>query len=200
VAGRSSQLLQGVEPGYRFLIFGALRGWSWSILFPHGITGAFNRLMPHSALAHVAPRQRPDIVKRRFHDAARGLRRLEAFRRFGLPSTAVSFGVPAATSKRSSGRNGGGKSTCFNLISGYYPASSGKLTFAGQDITHLPMHADRAARNRPHVPDDLSLLAADRPRQCDRRLPHAHKEQFVRRADAIAARTARGTREPRTRL
>jgi branched-chain amino acid transport system ATP-binding protein len=53
----------------------------------------------------------------------------------------VSFGVPAGHIKAIIGPNGAGKSTCFNLISGYYPASSGKLTFAGQDITHLPMHA-----------------------------------------------------------
>ena len=33
------------------------------------------------------------------------------------------------------GPNGSGKTTVFNLISGYYPVSSGKITFEGQEIT-----------------------------------------------------------------
>lgn len=35
------------------------------------------------------------------------------------------------------GPNGAGKSTTFNLISGYYRPHTGKLTFAGRDITGL---------------------------------------------------------------
>ena len=36
------------------------------------------------------------------------------------------------------GPNGAGKSTLFNLISGRYPASSGRVHLKGQDITGLP--------------------------------------------------------------
>jgi branched-chain amino acid transport system ATP-binding protein len=36
------------------------------------------------------------------------------------------------------GPNGAGKSTFFNLISGFYPPSTGKVIFKGKDITHLP--------------------------------------------------------------
>ena len=38
------------------------------------------------------------------------------------------------------GPNGAGKSTFFNVISGAFPASSGRVTFEGADITGLPPH------------------------------------------------------------
>ncbi len=39
------------------------------------------------------------------------------------------------------GPNGAGKTTLFNLISSVLPASSGKITFDGQDITRTSTHA-----------------------------------------------------------
>ena len=42
------------------------------------------------------------------------------------------------------GPNGAGKSTVFNMISGFFPATSGKVLFQDQDITHL--RADQIAR------------------------------------------------------
>jgi len=38
------------------------------------------------------------------------------------------------------GPNGAGKSTYFNLITGYHPATSGKVLFKGKDITDLPAY------------------------------------------------------------
>jgi branched-chain amino acid transport system ATP-binding protein len=38
------------------------------------------------------------------------------------------------------GSNGAGKSTTLRSISGLTPASSGRITFAGQDITRIPAH------------------------------------------------------------
>ncbi len=38
------------------------------------------------------------------------------------------------------GPNGAGKTTIFNLVSRIYEASSGRLTFRDQDITHVPPH------------------------------------------------------------
>lgn len=39
------------------------------------------------------------------------------------------------------GPNGAGKSTYFNLITGYHPATSGKVLFKDKEITHLPAYA-----------------------------------------------------------
>ncbi len=38
------------------------------------------------------------------------------------------------------GPNGAGKTTFFNLISGFFPPTSGTIVFDGQDITRLPEH------------------------------------------------------------
>jgi branched-chain amino acid transport system ATP-binding protein len=38
------------------------------------------------------------------------------------------------------GPNGAGKTTLFNCISGFYPVSSGKIIFNGEDITSLKAH------------------------------------------------------------
>ena len=38
------------------------------------------------------------------------------------------------------GPNGAGKTTFFNLISGYFPPTSGTIMFDGQDITRLATH------------------------------------------------------------
>jgi len=38
------------------------------------------------------------------------------------------------------GTNGAGKTTLFNLISGFFPPSSGTINFDGQDITGMPAH------------------------------------------------------------
>src|SRR5215212_1198791 len=38
------------------------------------------------------------------------------------------------------GPNGAGKSTFFNVISGAFPATTGRVTFEGSDITGLPPH------------------------------------------------------------
>jgi branched-chain amino acid transport system ATP-binding protein len=38
------------------------------------------------------------------------------------------------------GPNGAGKSTYFNVLSGAFPPSSGKVEFEGRDVTRLPQH------------------------------------------------------------
>ena len=39
------------------------------------------------------------------------------------------------------GPNGAGKTTFFNMITGFFPPTTGTITFAGQDITGLPVAA-----------------------------------------------------------
>lgn len=50
----------------------------------------------------------------------------------------VNFSVEKGKINAIIGPNGAGKSTFFNLISGFYPPSSGQVMFKGQDITRLP--------------------------------------------------------------
>jgi branched-chain amino acid transport system ATP-binding protein len=52
----------------------------------------------------------------------------------------VSIQVQAHTLHSIIGPNGAGKTTLFNLLSGVFPPTRGKVFFKGQDITHLPPH------------------------------------------------------------
>lgn len=52
----------------------------------------------------------------------------------------VSFSVAAGEICGVIGPNGAGKSTLFNIVSGALLPSSGRVIFAGQDVTGLPMH------------------------------------------------------------
>ena len=55
--------------------------------------------------------------------------------------TGVDFEVGANERFAVIGPNGAGKTTLFNVISGKFPASSGKVRFKGKDISSLPAHA-----------------------------------------------------------
>jgi branched-chain amino acid transport system ATP-binding protein len=56
----------------------------------------------------------------------------------------VNFYVEEGETTGLIGPNGSGKTTLFNLLSGYFPASAGKVNFRGQDVTALQPHV-RAA-------------------------------------------------------
>jgi branched-chain amino acid transport system ATP-binding protein len=43
------------------------------------------------------------------------------------------------------GPNGSGKTTIFNMLSGYYKPTAGRITFEGKDLTGLPAHKITAA-------------------------------------------------------
>jgi branched-chain amino acid transport system ATP-binding protein len=60
----------------------------------------------------------------------------------GLRAVAeVSFAVEEGGITALIGPNGAGKTTCFNLIAGALRASSGRVVFAGEDVTGLPPEA-----------------------------------------------------------
>ena len=52
----------------------------------------------------------------------------------------VTFAVPVGELLGIIGPNGAGKTTLFNVISGYYPPESGRIVFAGQDVTGMAPH------------------------------------------------------------
>jgi branched-chain amino acid transport system ATP-binding protein len=52
----------------------------------------------------------------------------------------VSLSVPRGQRRAIIGPNGAGKTTLFNAIAGAVPATSGRITFNGYDITKLPPH------------------------------------------------------------
>jgi branched-chain amino acid transport system ATP-binding protein len=52
----------------------------------------------------------------------------------------VSLTVPKGELHAIIGPNGAGKTTFFNLISGYFPPSTGSILFEGRDITRIPAH------------------------------------------------------------
>ena len=63
-------------------------------------------------------------------------------RNFGslIAVNGLSLSVEAGELRAVIGPNGAGKTTFFNLISGFFPPSSGRIVFDGQDITTLPEH------------------------------------------------------------
>jgi branched-chain amino acid transport system ATP-binding protein len=61
----------------------------------------------------------------------------------------VSLAVPAGERHAIIGPNGGGKSTLFNLVSGRFPASSGRVRLNGTDITRCkPFEINRLGLSR----------------------------------------------------
>src|ERR1051325_4257882 len=52
----------------------------------------------------------------------------------------VSLSVPKGELRAVIGPNGAGKTTFFNLISGFFPPTSGSIWFDSNDITTLPAH------------------------------------------------------------
>ncbi|HEV2219693.1 MAG TPA: ABC transporter ATP-binding protein [Casimicrobiaceae bacterium] len=52
----------------------------------------------------------------------------------------VSLAVEPGELRAVIGPNGAGKTTFFNLISGFFPPTSGRIVFGGVDVTQLPVH------------------------------------------------------------
>jgi len=52
----------------------------------------------------------------------------------------VSFSVAAGERRAVIGANGAGKTTLFNVVTGDFPATQGRVRFFGEDVTTLPPH------------------------------------------------------------
>ena len=53
----------------------------------------------------------------------------------------VTFTVPAGSIVSLIGPNGAGKTTFFNMLTGVYKPTAGRVVFAGEDLTNKPPHA-----------------------------------------------------------
>ncbi|MBL8379522.1 MAG: ABC transporter ATP-binding protein [Burkholderiales bacterium] len=63
----------------------------------------------------------------------------------------VSFAVAAGERRAVIGANGAGKTTLFNVITGDYPATAGRVRFFGDDVTdHAPYERIRAGLRRTY--------------------------------------------------
>ena len=65
----------------------------------------------------------------------------------------VSLNVAKGELRAIIGPNGAGKTTFFNLISGFFPPTSGAISFDGRDITRLATHQRVTLRHGADVPD-----------------------------------------------
>jgi branched-chain amino acid transport system ATP-binding protein len=91
------------------------------------------------------------------------------------------------------GPNGAGKTTLFNLFSGLYPVSAGRVLFRGVDVTRRAAHLRAAAGlgrtyQTPQVFYDLTLFDNVAIGLATQRRPTALEAAFGRRAHRGAAR------------
>ena len=59
----------------------------------------------------------------------------------GLVAADVDFVIPRGAIVALIGPNGAGKTTFFNMLTGVYKPTAGRITFDGEDITGMPPHA-----------------------------------------------------------
>jgi branched-chain amino acid transport system ATP-binding protein len=97
------------------------------------------------------------------------------------------------------GPNGAGKSTFFNVISGAFPPSSGRVSFEGRDITGLPPHAYArlgVAKSfqitsvfpRLTARENVRVAAQMPSKRFDLWTPRAGIRELIERADALLER------------
>jgi branched-chain amino acid transport system ATP-binding protein len=102
-----------------------------------------------------------DPVQRELLSTGDALRLEGVSKRFGALQAVedVSFSVAAGERRAVIGANGAGKTTLFNVITGDYPASAGRVRFFGDDVTaHRPYERVRAGMRRTY---QSSLLFRD---------------------------------------
>ena len=69
----------------------------------------------------------------------------------------LDLAIPAGEVRGLIGPNGAGKTTVFNMISGVYKPTRGRVIFDGEDITGLPAHEVTRRQLVAHLPADDSF-------------------------------------------
>jgi ABC-type branched-subunit amino acid transport system ATPase component/ABC-type branched-subunit amino acid transport system permease subunit len=121
------------------------------LFFPEGIVGTALRLLQQRRPAAVpaddtVPPAAEPVEQPRAHEGPAGAPLLQTAgltKVFGGLTAVqrVNFAVRRGELRAVIGPNGAGKTTFFNVLTGVLPASGGRITFRGQDITNLPAHA-----------------------------------------------------------
>ena len=106
----------------------------------------------------------------------------------------VSLAVEQGELRAIIGPNGAGKTTFFNMISGFFPPTTGDIVLDGETVTRLPVADARRPRHGAHLPDHRDLPRAHRARErAHRRRGRGGSEpQALERRRRADARRARG--------
>ena len=111
----------------------------------------------------------------------------------------VYFSIPRKVIVSIIGPNGAGKTTFFNMLTGLYKPTHGKIAFDGKDITARAPGPDPGAGDRADVPEHPPVRHDERARERDGRPARAHEGRAVRldlpAAAACARRSATVTRQ-----
>ena len=104
----------------------------------------------------------------------------------------VDFTIPDRSIVSLIGPNGAGKTTFFNMLTGVYKPTAGRIVFDDHDVTAKPPHAITRARHRANLPEHPALPEHDSAREHARRhaLPAVGRNRAQRAANA--GREARG--------
>ena len=81
----------------------------------------------------------------------------------------VSLDIPERSIVSVIGPNGAGKTTLFNMLTGLYKPTSGRIMLGGRDITRSRPDVITESRGRPHVPEHPPVRRDDRRRERDDR-------------------------------
>ena len=81
----------------------------------------------------------------------------------------VSLDIPERSIVSVIGPNGAGKTTLFNMLTGLYKPTSGRIIFADRDVTRSRPDKITKSRGRPDVPEHPVVRRDERRRERDDR-------------------------------
>ena len=97
------------------------------------------------------------------------------------------------------GPNGAGKTTLFNMLTGLYRPTAGRILLGDRDITRRAAGHDHRARRRAHLSEHPPVRRDDRRRERDDRASRADAGGTVRVDRPPAVGPPRGAGDPRAR-